>query len=174
MRSDALSRVVRALVYLSAVALVVVPSPVLRAQNGGAAPAANGTAAPPPLTPNYDAAANWTPQKVGKLVFDTTVSARWLENSDRFWYAYQTREGRRFYIVDPVKKAKAPLFDHARIAATLTAITRIPYDAQHLPFSNVRFVKDNAAFEFEVQVPADAKIAPPSSDPLLRTARADK
>src|SRR5688500_13768049 len=115
--------------------------------------------------PNYDLAAQWTSQKVGKLVFDTTVSPQWLETSDRFWYAYRTREGRRFMIADPIKKTKAPLFDHAKMAATLTTITRIPYDAQHLPFSNVRFVKKDTAIEFDVQVPADAVIAaPPKRD----------
>ena len=120
-------------------------------------------AAPP--APNYDLAAQWTSQKVGKLVFDTTVTPRWLEHSDRFWYAYQTRDGRRFWFVDPIKKTKAPLFDHAKMAATLTTITRLPYDAQHLPFSNVRFVKKDTAFEFDVQVPADAVInAPPRRD----------
>ena len=46
-------------------------------------------------TPNYDLAAQWTSDKVRKLVFDTTVTPRWLETSDRFWYAYQTREGRQ-------------------------------------------------------------------------------
>src|SRR5688500_2092230 len=115
--------------------------------------------------PNYDLAAQWTSQKVGKLVFDTTVSPQWLETSDRFWYSYRTREGRRFMLVDPIKKTRAPLFDHAKMAATLTTITRIPYDAQHLPFSNVRFVKKDTAIEFDVQVPADAIIAaPPKRD----------
>ena len=51
------------------------------------------------------------------------------------------------------------------MAATLTSITRLPYDAQHLPFSNVRFVKKDTAIEFDVQVPADAVIAaPPKRD----------
>jgi dipeptidyl aminopeptidase/acylaminoacyl peptidase len=113
------------------------------------------------IVPNYDLAAQWTAQKVSKLVFDTNVTPRWLEGSDRFWYAYQTREGRRFYFVDPLKKTKAPLFDHAKMAATLTSITRIPYDAQHLPFTTVRFTKNDTAFEFDVQVPADANIAAP-------------
>ena len=111
--------------------------------------------------PNYDLAANWTAQKVGRLVFDTTVTPRWLETSDRFWYAYQTREGRKFYLVDPLKKSKAPLFDHAKMAATLTSITREPYDAQHLPFSSVKFVRKDAAFQFDVQVPRGAEIAKP-------------
>src|SRR5262245_11772694 len=111
--------------------------------------------------PNYDLAAQWTSDKVRKLVFDTTVTPRWLETSDRFWYAYQTREGRKFSIVDPIKRTKTPLFDHAKMAATLTSITRIPYDAQHLPFTTVRFVKKDTAFEFDVQVPADASINTP-------------
>jgi dipeptidyl aminopeptidase/acylaminoacyl peptidase len=115
----------------------------------------------PPPAPNYDLAAQWTSQKVSKLVFDTSVNARWLETSDRFWYAYQTREGRKFSLVDPVKRTKTPLFDHAKMASTLTSITRIPYDSQHLPFSTVRFVKKDTAIEFDVQVPADAVIATP-------------
>ncbi|MGH9385186.1 MAG: DPP IV N-terminal domain-containing protein, partial [Vicinamibacterales bacterium] len=106
-------------------------------------------------------AAQWTSEKVRKLVFDTTVTPRWLETSDRFWYAYQTREGRKFSLVDPIKRTKAPLFDHAKLAATLTSITRIPYDAQHLPFSTVQFVKKDTAFAFDVRVPADANIAVP-------------
>jgi dipeptidyl aminopeptidase/acylaminoacyl peptidase len=126
-----------------------------------ASPQLNAQKADVSAAPNYDLAAQWTPEKVRKLVFDTSVTPRWLEQSDRFWYAFQTREGRRFYFVDPVKRTKAPLFDHAKLAATLTSITRIPYDAQHLPFSTVRFVKNDSAFEFDVQVPADASIATP-------------
>jgi dipeptidyl-peptidase-4 len=132
--------------------VLALTAPSLRAQK--AEPAS-------PPAPNYDLAAQWTSQKVGKLVFDTSVQPRWLETGDRFWYAYQTREGRRFTIVDPVKKTKAPLFDHAKMAATLTLITRLPYDAQHLPFSSVRFVRKDTAIEFDVQVPADAVIAAP-------------
>ena len=100
-------------------------------------------------------------------MFDTSVTPRWLETSDRFWYSYNTREGRRFMLVDPVKKTKAPLFDHAKMAAALTTITRIPYDAQHLPFTQVRFIKNDAAFEFEVQVPRDAVI--PTTKPKAIT-----
>ena len=157
MLSYVAARALRMVLFACALALVVVPSPVLRAQNGASGSGASAGAMPP-LTPDYEAAAQWTSQKVSKLVFDTTVTPRWLENSDKFWYAYQTRDGRKFYFVDPMKKAKTPLFDHAKMAAVLTSITRIPYDAQHLPFTNVRFVKDNTVFEFEVQVPADATI----------------
>jgi dipeptidyl aminopeptidase/acylaminoacyl peptidase len=156
---SAAARAARLLVYACVVALVVIPGPSLRAQNGNGSKVTSNGAGTTPIEPNYDLAAQWTPQKIGKLVFDTTVNARWLETSDRFWYAYQTRDGRRFYFVDAVKKSKTPLFDHAKMAATLTSITRIPYDARHLPFETVRFVKNDTAFEFDVRVPADANIA---------------
>ena len=77
------------------------PSSIV-AQHGagqGGAPQAERVA-----LPNYDLAAQWTSEKVRKLVFDTSVTPRWLETSDRFWYSYQTREGRKFSLVDPIKR----------------------------------------------------------------------
>jgi dipeptidyl-peptidase 4 len=153
--SHSSTRVARTALGVGTIVLALA-TPSLRAQKSESAA---------PSAPNYDLAAQWTSQKVGKLVFDTSVTPRWLETSDRFWYEYQTREGRRFMFVDPIKRTRAPLFDHAKMAATLTSITRLPYDAQHLPFSTVRFVKKDTAIEFDVQVPADAVIAaPPKRD----------
>jgi dipeptidyl aminopeptidase/acylaminoacyl peptidase len=141
------ARLCAAVAILATLSLVRMPA--ARAQSGARATAP---------APNYDLASQWTSQKVAKLVFDTTVTPRWLEGSDRFWYAYQTREGRRFYFVDPLKKAKAPLFDHAKMAASLTSIAGIPYDAQHLPFTSVRFIRNDTVFEFDVQVPRDTVV----------------
>ncbi len=155
-------RAVRAAIGVSAIAVMVASAPIVQAQKAtGPAQPSNG------VTPNYELAAAWTTQKVSRLVFDTSVTPRWLDTSDRFWYSYNTREGRRFMLVDPIKKTKTPLFDHAKMAAALTMITRIPYDAQHLPFTQVRFIKNDAAFEFEVQVPRDAVI--PTTKPKAIT-----
>ncbi len=107
---------------------------------------------------NYDLASRWTTQKVGKMVFDTAVTPHWFETGDRFWYSYETGQGRKFYLVDPLKKSKSPLFDNAKMAAQLTSITRIPYDAQHLPITTVRMVKKDAAFQFDISVPREADI----------------
>ena len=146
-------RAVRAAIGVSAIAVMVASAPIVQAQKAtGPTQPSNG------VTPNYELAAAWTTQKVARLVFDTSVTPRWLDTSDRFWYSYNTRDGRRFMLVDPIKKTKTPLFDHAKMAAALTMITRIPYDAQHLPFTQVRFIKGDAAFEFDVQVPRDAVI----------------
>ena len=78
---------------------------------------------------NYDLASRWMAAKVGKYVFSTSVTPHWLEFSDRFWYDYETPAGRKWWVVDPVKKTKTPLFDNAKIAAQLTRILRTPYDA---------------------------------------------
>jgi dipeptidyl-peptidase 4 len=108
--------------------------------------------------PNYELAAKWTTQKVGKLVFDTSVSPRWLETGDRFWYSWETSRGKGFFLVDPVRKTRVPLFDNARMAAMLSEMTRFPYDAQNLPIKNPKFVKQDTAVLFEVEVPKDAFI----------------
>src|SRR5271154_5730440 len=92
---------------------------------------------------NYELATHWTAAKVGKLVFDTAVTPHWLETGDRFWYSYETSHGRYFYLVDPVKKTKTPVFDAAKMAAMLTGITRTPYDAQHLPIRPIKFRKND-------------------------------
>jgi hypothetical protein len=104
------------------------------------------------VKPNYDLASQWTGEKVGKLLFDTSVTPRWFEGGDRFWYTFQTREGRKFSLVEPARKSKVPLFDHAKMAATLTQMIGQPYETAHLPFSTVRFVKKDAAFQFDIPV----------------------
>ena len=129
-----------------------------------AAPALNGHASEPaPLhRANYDLAARWTGPKVGKLVFDMAVTPHWLETGDRFWYSFETNQGRRFFLVDPTPKTKKPLFDNAKMAAMLTRITLFPYDAQHLPIRTLKFVekgkKKDAAIQFEIETPKDADV----------------
>src|SRR5882724_3067736 len=65
---------------------------------------------------NYELAAQWSRQKVGKLIFDTSVTPRWLDSGDRFWYTFENNKGRKFWLVDPVKKTKSPVFDPVKLA----------------------------------------------------------
>ena len=116
-------------------------------------------AAPPEARKaNYDLASRWTPAKVGKLVFDTSVAPHWLETGDRFWYAYETAQGRKWYLVDPAARTKKPLFDNAKMASQLTRILLVPYDAQHLPIKTIKFVNKDTAIQFEIEVPKDNDI----------------
>ena len=107
---------------------------------------------------NYELAAQWSPTKTGKLVFDLAVTPHWLEEGDRFWYSFETTRGRRFWIVDPAKKSRTNVFDPVKLAAELTRSTGIPYDSQHLPITTIRFVKQDGTIQFDVAVPRDAVI----------------
>src|SRR5580700_2294755 len=107
---------------------------------------------------NYELAARWTPQKIGKLVFDISVTPHWLDTGDRFWYSYESNTGRRYYIVDPARKTKSAAFDPVKLAAQITMITVIPQDSQHLELRTVKFIRNGAAMQFDLNVPRDAKI----------------
>ncbi len=107
---------------------------------------------------NYELAAQWTPARMGKLVFETSVTPHWLEQGDRFWYTFENSKGRKFYIVDPVKKTRTFVFDPVKLAAQLTAATGMPYESQHLPITTIRFVKNDTTIQFDLNVPRDAVI----------------
>lgn len=112
-----------------------------------------------PLTKaNYQAAARFSPRKLDKMIFSTLVDPHWLKKSDRFWYTYETPNGRNWYIVDPAKAEKKLLFDNAKLAALLSAMVRDPMDAQHLNIDSLRFVKDENWIQFEVRSTADSLI----------------
>jgi dipeptidyl-peptidase 4 len=99
---------------------------------------------------NYQLAARYTPRKLDRMIFSTSVDPHWLKQSDRFWYVYETPNGKNWYIVDPAAGSKKLLFDNARLAAELTRIIRDPFDAQHLAIDSMRFVKDENWIQFEV------------------------
>ena len=141
-------------------ALSVAPMAAPMVMRAGQPLASVSTAGPDRELPkaNYDLASRWTSAKVGKYVFSTAVTPHWLEFSDRFWYDYETPAGRRWMVVDPIKKTKASLFDNAKMAAQLTRILRTPYDAQHLPIQTIRFFDNDTKIRFSVTLPRDSKV----------------
>jgi dipeptidyl aminopeptidase/acylaminoacyl peptidase len=100
---------------------------------------------------NYQLASRFSPKKLEKLVFSTSVDPHWLKQSDRFWYTYETTNGKNWYIVDPAKGEKRLMFDNEKLAAQLSAIVRDPMDAQHLNIDSLRFIKDENWIQFEVK-----------------------
>ncbi len=100
---------------------------------------------------NYELAERFSPEKLKSMVFSTFVDANWLKESDRFWYSYETSNGKLYNIVDPVRKTKNVLFDHDEMAAKLTLITKDPYDGQNLPIERIKFVDRDKAIQFEVK-----------------------
>lgn len=115
---------------------------------------------------NYDLAAQWMSNKVGKYVFSTAVTPRWLNSGDRFWYTYETPAGQNWWLVDAVKKAKTPLWDNAKMAAQLTRILRTPYDSDHLPIGTIRFFDNDTKIRFSVRLPVASRVETASGEEL--------
>ncbi|HEX7845410.1 MAG TPA: hypothetical protein VF476_06365, partial [Chitinophagaceae bacterium] len=108
-----------------------------------------------PQKANYNLAARFSPNKVNKMLFSTSVDPHWLKLSDRFWYVYETREGKYWYIVDAAKGTKRQLFDNAKLAAEITRIVRDPFDAQHLPIERLKFINNENSIQFEIKSSQD-------------------
>ena len=125
---------------------------------GGAEKKAQSAGGAARVEANYDLAARFLPDQVGKLVFDLAVTPHWFSESDRFWYSYQTTEGTNYYIVDPLKKGKTKLWDNAKIAATLSTLTNFPYDAQHLPVKRLKLADKDTRLRFEVEIRKNAVV----------------
>jgi len=89
---------------------------------------------------NYDLAARFSPKKLDKMIFSLSVDPHWLKQSNKFWYTYETSEGKQWMIVDPVKNEKKSMFDKDQLAASLTRIIKDPFDAQHLPIDSLKFI----------------------------------
>lgn len=100
---------------------------------------------------NYALAGRFSPKKLDKMLFSLSVDPHWLKQSNRFWYIYETSEGKKWIIVDPLKNEKKAMFNNDKIAAELTKIIKDPFDGQHLPIDSIKFIKDENWIQFEVK-----------------------
>jgi dipeptidyl aminopeptidase/acylaminoacyl peptidase len=106
---------------------------------------------------NWQLGARWAPYKARSLTHSTSVSPRWIGDTDRFWYQWENSDGTFYYIVDPARGSKRQLWDNDRIAAELTRIVKDPYDGQHLPIRSISFIDENT-IQFEVQSSQEEEI----------------
>jgi dipeptidyl aminopeptidase/acylaminoacyl peptidase len=110
-------------------------------------------AADPPrtiTTEDYARAEKLMGYNTASLVFRSGIRPGWLPD-DRFWYRLSTAEGSEFLLVDPAKATRQPAFDHAKIAAALSAAAGASYDARHLPFTQFDFSADLRSISFTVR-----------------------
>lgn len=106
---------------------------------------------------NWELAARWAPYRWSALTKSTSVNPTWIGATDRFWYRWETTEGVFYYLVDAARGTKRQIFDNDKIAADLTRIIKDPFDGQHLPIRNLRFVDENTLI-FEVESTIDEEI----------------
>ena len=83
------------------------------------------------------------------LGIDIIGPVTWIGNTNGFWYRKSVRGGTEFVTVDAQTAAKAPSFDHARLAAGLGAATGESYTARTLPFNSFTYVNGRGAVELD-------------------------
>ncbi len=104
---------------------------------------------------NYELAARFSPEKLKRMIFSTSVDPHWMKKSDRFWYEYETSEGKNWYVVDPVKRTKLQLFDKDKLAAEITKVVKDPFDGQHLKLDELKLLADENTIRFKVKSTQD-------------------
>jgi dipeptidyl aminopeptidase/acylaminoacyl peptidase len=89
-------------------------------------------------------------KQYGSLVINLPEPPVWEESSDTFVYRKTVDGGHEFVLVDAAAQTKQPAFDHAKLAAALSAASGEDYKAATLPFQRFHFAADRAAIDFIV------------------------
>ncbi|MGC1482408.1 MAG: DPP IV N-terminal domain-containing protein [Candidatus Acidiferrum sp.] len=100
-------------------------------------------------TTDYQRAEKFMSYNTRPLVYHD-VRANWLPG-DRFWYRDVRPDGFEFVIYDAAHGTRQPAFDHAKIAAALSAAGGTAYNAAHLPFTTLEFSPNEESISFQVK-----------------------
>lgn len=92
--------------------------------------------------PSYARAERYLPWHANKLVTGDSVDANWFEDGNRFWYRNKGAPGAEWWLVDPVRNTKTPLWDNARLAAAMSRARDTSYDPAKLPIRGFKFGDD--------------------------------
>ena len=98
--------------------------------------------------------ANWSQAKkfsgefVAQHVHTASIAPVFIGKTDLFWYSVRTPEGLKYWKVDPAKKSKTPLFDHAKLLAQLSEQAQKPLDAATFAIINASVSEDGTALKF--------------------------
>ena len=99
---------------------------------------------------NYDLAERFTTQKMEKMVGSIAVNPNWIEDEERFWYSFETPEGKNWYLVNAPQKTKNPLFDQEDMAARLAESLKKPFNSKDLPLKEFKYDIGKSLFTFHV------------------------
>ena len=127
--------------------------PLLRGLQGLALLALLATLAPAraektTLRANYKQALRYGAANLAPLTYSSAVVPGWIGKSDSFWYSYRTSKGTAYWLVNPAKKTKVPLFDREKLSGQLAESSRKPIDANQMPLTRGRVSDDGSKFSF--------------------------
>ena len=113
-------------------------------------PLAAQVATAPPGVPyqytaeDYARAERFLAPSAAALVHGQATAITWLPDG-RFWYRGTTPGGGTFWLVDPARRTRTPLFDAVRLAASLGAASNTTVEAERLPAQGVVVAPDLGA-----------------------------
>ena len=87
-------------------------------------------------------------QKYKGLTVDVADAPVWEDGTHSFVYRKTVEGGYEFVTVDADTLSRQPAFDHAKLAAALSAASGHSYTAFDLPFARFRFADKHSALEF--------------------------
>jgi len=90
---------------------------------------------------DYDRAFSLTDRLKDK-VFYSGVVPQWIANTNRFWYVRETPKGKIYIVSDAVKKTQSVLFDHLKLAESLSKATNKQVEIEKLSLQSLQ-VSDN-------------------------------
>jgi dipeptidyl aminopeptidase/acylaminoacyl peptidase len=86
--------------------------------------------------------------KFQTLAVNIPDRVNWIEKTNRFWYRKSVKGGNEFVLVDAETLARRPAFDHARLAAGISAADGGKVTALTLPLTFLSFVDDGRGIQF--------------------------
>jgi dipeptidyl aminopeptidase/acylaminoacyl peptidase len=99
---------------------------------------------------NFEAAERFTGEKMNKLIGNTSLYPRWIEDTNNFWYTYENDEGKNWYFVNAERPNQRLLFDQEEMASQLTEIFERPFNALDLDLEDFEYDTDKERFTFHV------------------------
>ena len=79
---------------------------------------------------------------------DLTVTPQFINKTDRFWYRYKSGKEVKYWLVDPAKRTKEPLFDVKELLEQIGKITNKEHGASRFYPNTLDFDKDGQEITF--------------------------
>ena len=98
---------------------------------------------------DYKRAEKFMAYNTRPLVFHE-VRGKWLPR-DRYLFRDTGAEGSEFVVFDAAHGSRQAAFDHAKLAAALSAAAGATYNAAHLPFTTFEFSADGQSISFHIK-----------------------
>lgn len=99
---------------------------------------------------DYERAELFLRQNISQKIYHLEVSPNWLKADSGFWYVTNTRQGKRFFVVNWNDKTIKEAFDHENLAQSLSSASGRTVKADSLPFNRIDFTgKDQVSFSLD-------------------------